>query len=47
MAEGSSEGKTKVVSERFISLAIACICSVESPEPSGMMASGFPQKRDR
>ncbi len=37
-------GRTNVVSERFISFAIACISSLESPSASGKMASGFPVK---
>jgi hypothetical protein len=38
----SSGGSTKVVSERFISLAISCISSSESPAPSVKTASGLP-----
>ena len=35
-------GSTKVVSERFISLAMACICTAVSPSASGNTASGLP-----
>ena len=34
-----------VVSEKFISLATACIVSVGSPRPSRKTASWFPPKR--
>ncbi len=37
-----SGGSTKVVSERFISLAIACICTAVRPSASGNTASGLP-----
>jgi hypothetical protein len=34
-----SAGKMNVLSEKFISRAIACICSVESPSGAGNTAS--------
>ena len=38
----ASGGSTNVVSERFISLAMACICTAVSPSASGNTASGLP-----
>ena len=40
-----SGGSTNVVSEKFISFAIACIVSAESPRPSRKTASWLPPKR--
>ena len=37
-----SGGSTNVVSERFISLAIACIWTAVSPSASGNTAKGLP-----
>ena len=42
---GCSGGSTNVVSEKFISFAIACIVSVERPRPSRNTASWLPPKR--
>ena len=36
---GRSGGRTNVVSEKFISFAIACIVALESPRPSSTTAS--------
>src|SRR5580765_5443257 len=40
-----SAGRTNVVSEKFISFAIACIVSGASPRASSMTASWLPPKR--
>ena len=42
---GVSGGSTNVVSEKFISFAIACIVSSASPRPSRKTASWLPPKR--
>ena len=42
---GRSAGSTNVVSEKFISFAIACIVSVDRPRPSRKTASWLPPKR--
>ena len=42
---GRSGGSTNVVSEKFISFAIACIVSVDSPRPSRNTASWLPPNR--
>jgi hypothetical protein len=42
---GCCGGSTKVVSEKFISFAIACIVSDERPRPSSTTASWLPPKR--
>ena len=41
---GSSGGRTKTVSDRLNSRAIACICSPARPAASGSTASGLPPK---
>jgi energy-coupling factor transporter ATP-binding protein EcfA2 len=42
---GCSAGSTNVVSEKFISFAIACIVSVGSPRPSRKTASWLPPNK--
>ena len=42
LSAAGSPGSMKVVSERFISSASACICSVVSPRPSRITASELP-----
>ena len=42
---GRSGGSTNVVSEKFISFAIACIVALESPRPSSTTASWLPPNR--
>ena len=39
---GTSAGSRNVLSEKFISRVMVCICAVDSPRPSGNTASWLP-----